>query len=1092
MPVFTKVSSTKLTLATLALTIMSLPASLRGQAVAIAEVTGLVTDQSGSAVVGAIVRMIDTDKGVVRTLVTDNEGRYVLPNLPSGPYRLEVQAKGFKDYVQSGIQLQVGNKLQINVTLQVGAVTETVEVQAAASMVEVSQTGVSTVIDGNLINELPLNGRQATSLVLGSGAAVTAPGGGMVGSKNYFSSTTISVAGGQANGTAYLLDGGDNTDTMTNVNLPFPFPDALQEFSVETSALSARFGAHPGATVNVVTKSGANQFHGDLFEYLRNGNVNARNTFAARHDTLKRNQFGGTIGGKLITDKLFFFGGTQITRQRSDPPQTTSYVPTAAALRGDFSSLASAGCQSSGRALNLNDPNAPGQIFPGAQIPLARLNAPALKLATEHLPSTNDPCGKIIYGIPTHGDEDQVIGRVDYVQSSKHTIFGRYFLAQYANPPVYDGKNLLTTTQPGNLERVQAITLGDNFTLGAGTLNAFHAGFTRRRDDRGPASNQISPADIGVNIYSRVPNFLLVSVSNFFSVGCGTCAPGHFNVNTWQLADDVDLIRGRHQIQLGVNFIRTQNNLISGFNENGTFGFNGNFTTLALADFLIGRPNSFNQTNPTPDDLRQTVFGLYIQDTFRVSSRLTLSAGLRWSPFFPNTDKYNRGTYFDFPAFAAGTTSTVYKNAPAGLFFVGDPGFSRSLWDRHLPSFAPRVGASWDPRGNGRDVLRMGAAILYDTTEVFFDERKTTNPPYGGSVDIPSPAGGFTNPYLNYPGGNPFPPNGTVTFPIGGVYINMPRKTQPTYMAQWNASYQKQLPGNWLASVTYLGNKTTHMWVGSEVNPARYIPGASTTGNTNQRRLLYLQSASKGQYYASINQADEGSNAHYNALLLSLQHRFSHGFTLVTNYTDSYCITDLDFTGELGGAPSSQPGFRGAERGPCNYDYRHIFNAGFVATSKVAGHGWAGRLLSSWRLAPFIRATSGQAITVTSGRDNSLNGTNQDRPVQIAQNVYPANQSARQWILPLGVAFQQNATGTYGNVGRDALRGPGFLGVDASLSRIIHLRERWRVEARFEAFNAVNHVNLNNPNTNLTSSTFGTITAAGDPRILQFAMKLHF
>ncbi len=247
-----------------------------------------------------------------------------------------------------------------------------------------------------------------------------------------------------------------------------------------------------------------------------------------------------------------------------------------------------------------------------------------------------------------------------------------------------------------------------------------------------------------------------------------------------------------------------------------------------------------------------------------MSPRITVNAGLRWEPTLPNTDKYGRGTYFDFGAFAAGQTSSVYENAPPGLFFVGDSGFSRSLWDRHLANFAPRLGLVWNPHGDGRDTFRIGGAILFDTTEIFFDERKTTNPPYGGSIDIPTPAGGFTDPYLNYPGGSPFPPGANVTFPRAGVYINMPRTTRPTYLAQWNVSYQRQFARNWLASITYLGNKTTHLWVGSEVNPAVFGPGA-TTSNTNQRRMLYRQNPVAGAYYASINQADEGSNAHYNA-----------------------------------------------------------------------------------------------------------------------------------------------------------------------------------------------------------------------------------
>jgi len=1089
-------------LAALALTFsaifsVSSPPLLRGQAVAIAEVSGIATDQSGSAVAGAQITITQTDKQTVRTTVTDSGGRYVLPNLAVGPYRLQVQAKGFKDYQQTGIVLQVGNNVQINVALQIGSLTETVEVQAAAAMVETTQTSVSQVIDTRRINDLPLNGRQATQLVLLSGAAVQAPGGGMTGSKNYFSSTTISVGGGQANGTAYLLDGGDNTDNMTNVNLPFPFPDALQEFSVETSALSARFGTHPGATVNVVTKSGGNQFHGDMFEYLRNGNVNARNFFAPRHDTLKRNQFGGDIGGRIIKDKLFFFGGLQITRQRSDPPSTIAHVLTPAALAGDFSTLASGPCQSGGKGVQIKSPA--GVNYTNNQIPISTFNPAALKLATTHVPVSSDPCGVITFGIPTTGDEEQAIGRIDWVQSSSHSLFGRYFLTQYKNPPVYDGTNLLTTTQPGNFERVQSITIGDNYTFGPTTLNSFHAGFTRRRDNRGPAPNQISPRDIGINIYAAVPNFLLATVTNFFAVGCGTCAPGHFNVNTFQLADDVSLIRGRHELAFGANFVRAQNNLISGFNENGTFTFNGSVTGFGLADYILGRPNDFQQSNPTPDDLRQSMISLYVQDTFRMSSRLTLNAGVRWTPLLPNTDKYDRGNYFNFPAFAAGQTSTVYRNAPPGLFFFGDQGFSRSLWKSSLANFGPRAGIAWNPHGDGRDTLRVGGAIIYDTTEAYFDERKTTNPPYGGAIQIPTPVGGFSNPYQGYDGGSPFPPGATVTFPTAGVYINMPHDTQPTYMAQWNVSYQRQFAGNWLASATYIGNKTTHLWVGSEVNPAVYTGSGATTTNTNQRRILYLQNPDKGKFYASINQADEGSNAHYNALLLSLQHRFSHGFTVLSNYTDSNCVSDFDFTGELGSSPNSVPFNRSADRGACGFDIRHVFNTSVVATSSVKRGGpWVNRLLSDWQLAPIIRAISGAPFTVTTGADNSRTGLNNDRPVQVLLNPYA--KAGVQWTNP--AAFIPNPIGTFGNVGRFALRGPGALNFDLSLSRIFAIKERLRVEGRFEAFNIINHTNFVGAitqtgqtalGTNLGNTpTFGKFQSANDPRILQFAMKLHF
>src|SRR5712691_4860104 len=322
-----------------------------GQAVNNASMHGLVTDPSGSVVVGAQVNAMQTSTGLVRGTVSGADGSYILPNLPVGPYQLEVRMAGFQVYTQKGIVLQVGESPQINVSLHIGDVAQSVEVTADAIMVETRQTAVSEVIDQRRIVELPLNGREATQLVILSGAATNPVlvNNDLLSSKNYAngqisSSVTISVAGGQENATNYLLDGGDNNDTFSNVNLPFPFPDAIQEFSVQTSTSEARIGVHSGAVVNIVTKSGTNQFHGDAFEFLRNGAVNARHFFAdptKPDDTLKRNQFGGTLGGPIRKDRMMFFAGFQGTRNRQAPPTSSVHVPTAAALAGDFSALES-------------------------------------------------------------------------------------------------------------------------------------------------------------------------------------------------------------------------------------------------------------------------------------------------------------------------------------------------------------------------------------------------------------------------------------------------------------------------------------------------------------------------------------------------------------------------------------------------------------------------------------------------------------------------------------------------------------------------------------------------------------------------------
>ncbi|MBV9085634.1 MAG: carboxypeptidase regulatory-like domain-containing protein, partial [Acidobacteriaceae bacterium] len=346
-------------------------ARVSAQAVAVAQIAGQVMDATGALVPDAQIRLTQTETGFSRTVTTNAQGSYSLPDLPVGPYVLHVTAPGFKAYEQTGIVLEVGTNIQINATLEVGAVTENVEVSARPSMVETRENSVAQVINERQIVDLPLNGRQPTQLILVSGASTPSPNGNLISSKNYPSSTTMSVAGGQGNATNYLLDGGDNNDTFSNVNLPFPFPDALQEFSVETSSLPARNGLHPGGVVNVLTKSGTNQLHGDLFEFLRNGDVNARNFFAPVHDSLKRNQFGGTAGGKIIADKLFFFAGYQGTRNRQNPPSSQAFVPTPAALAGDFRALESAACAGKARALT---------GYPGNIVPVTQFDPVALKI----------------------------------------------------------------------------------------------------------------------------------------------------------------------------------------------------------------------------------------------------------------------------------------------------------------------------------------------------------------------------------------------------------------------------------------------------------------------------------------------------------------------------------------------------------------------------------------------------------------------------------------------------------------------------------------------------------------------------------------
>ena len=1091
----------------------------RAQAVANAGVSGQVVDESGAAVVGATVKMIETERGTTHETTTDSGGRFTLPNLPVGPYRLEASAAGFKTYTQTGIVLQVGDHPDFALQLQVGAVSENIEVTAGAAMVQSEQTSVSQVINQRSIVELPLNGRQPTQLVLISGAAVVTPPGDMATSKNYFSSTTISVGGGQANGTNYLLDGGDNTDTMTNVNLPFPFPDALQEFSVDTNALPARNGGQPGGVVNIVTKSGTNSFHGDLFEFLRNGDLNARNYFGATHDFLKRNQFGGTLGGRILRDKLFFFGGYQGTRIRNVSPSSTAFVPTAAELNGDFSVAESPLCQANHQTRAIKNPFTNSTLTNTTNIFASGVQFDPASLAlVKYLPKTADPCGRLTYSTPSIQDEDQGVGRIDYVQSMKHTLFGRYFVTRYTQPAFFDPTNVLVTTSPGLQQGVDAFTLGDTYTFTPTTLNSFHATFTRRTNYRGPNPNFFNARNLGVNITVAVPNDFRLTVSNpGFSVGCGTCSPGHFNVNTFAFADDIDLIRGRHHFAFGADFIRTQNNILVGYLQNGSFAFNGNVSGDSMLDFLTGTMSSFSQSLPQQPTTRMSIPALYAQDTFKWNSHLTLNLGVRWEPNLWPYDYHHRGASFSLSNFYNNVHSQVYPSAPAGALYYGDPGIPASFTKNRYTTFSPRLGLAYDPRGDGREIIRVGAGIMYDYGMLYTAQRTASDPPFVNEIDLnASKPLGFSNPWTtgySYAGGNPFPPKGAF-FPQYPLWIVLPTNLRPVTLYQWNFTYQRQLGNDWLANLSYMGNKTTHLWTGQELNPAIVSPsvcaqfaGGCTTGNVSQRKVLVQTFPSQGQYYGNLDILDDGANATYNALLVSVQKRLSAGTTLLANYTWSHCISDQDFGGDITGPGYMNPYNRRQDRGDCNFDIRHILNASIVATSPVKGNGLAARLLGNWQLAPLIRALSGVPLNIVSGTDASRTGVGLDRP-NLVSGVDPYTHN---WGLGVPVylnpaAFSLNTPGTYGNLGRDALRGPGHLQFDLSLSRVFGIYESMKLEARAEAFNVINHTNFIAPNTStgipgistggislsISSATFGQITTAGDPRILQFALKLIF
>lgn len=1068
------------------------------QAVSNSQISGVISDPTGALVPGAIVTATQSETGSIRATKSGADGTYVLPDLAPGAYKLKVEAAGFSIFLESGIDLHVGSNIILNVKLAVGEASQQVDVTSDANVVATDDTSVSQVIDHQRIVELPLNGRQATQLILLSGAATVTPSGDLTSSKNYPSSTTMSIAGGQGNGTNYLMDGGDNNDPWSNVNMPFPFPDVLGEFNVQYSSLQARYGVHPGGVVNVVTRSGTNKFHGDLFEFLRNGDFNARNYFAAKRDTLHRNQFGGTLGGPILRDKLFFFSGYQKTLTRTAPPQTISFIPTQAVLSGDFSTLESSACQSTAKVLK--DPTT-GASNPSNKFDPARFNPQALNLLKD-IPVSTDPCGRVVYAIPNPQNEDQYFGRIDWNQNSAHQMFVRFFLANYTAPAPSLTNNFLLSTLNGAHDLSRSIVIGDTLTLSQNWLNSVRVTLATTQIQRQTAANLTDPNQLGINMFTAQPNFINVSISGHFNVGCGSCSPASFNRNSYQVADDVDYIFGKHHMAWGADWIHTALDQSNVLNANGAFGFNGQATGDGLADFLFGKLDTFTQGGVSRGNYRQDYIGAYAEDSYKPTPNVTINVGVRWEPFMPAADIYNRGGSFSMAGFNAGLHSNVYTNAPAGLLFVGDQGIPRSYVFKRFGDFEPRVGIVWDPSGKGRETIRAGYGVFYDFPELAFSTGFNSQAPWGNTISLTSPAGGFTSPYASVAGGNPFPiatpPMPGATFPLAAAYVTLPLHFHPTNVQQWDLSYDRQLGKNWVVSATYLGNVTHHVWGGISLNPAVYLPGTcgssacSTTKNTQQRRVLTLANAAQGAYYSSITGGYDGGEGNYNGLLLSAKRSFANHYTVIANYTYSHCLSSSDFTGDIGGTNPTieNPSNPNADYGNCNFDLRHNLNISAVAEMPSFSQNTLRRALTGWQVAPILAIHSGFWSTPLTGTDNSLTGIGLDRPNQVG-NPYVRNTQTLQWIS--SSAYAPNAPGTFGNAARNSLEGPRYVDVDMALIRNFKIAEYGTFAFRAEAFNLMNHTNFLNPTVSLNQlNTFGRLLSANDPRILQLAAKFTF
>ena len=1028
-------------------------------------ITGTVKDQSGAVLPDAEVIVTNVGTNAQRKTLTNDRGDYNVTLLPIGVYRIQTESQGFKTGLAENIRVDVNDILRIDFTLQIGDVTESVVVTSAAPLVQSETSAVGQVIDNQKIIELPLNGRQFESLSqLVPGALSPAPGSSL-GNRGGFN-----VAGSRETSNTILLDGIDNNDVATN-NFSFrPIVDAIQEFNVQTSSYSAEFGRGGGAQVTVATKSGTNDFHGSAWEFLRNDKLDARDFFNSGDKIpFKRNQYGVTVGGPIIRDKVFLFFAFEGTKRRQQFP-SLHVVPSVAFREGDFSALQTA----------LKNPFVPGTTFPGNQIPDDLIHSVAKNIidrGTYPLPTPGltGPSNYLSI-IPLVQDSHQFNGRIDYRISNSNTIYGRYAYGHDAyhqgSPGIAGGAlNYLPGFPMDDITTTQAFALVDTHIFSNLLVNELRMGFNRLKEPREPLT--MNKHDIGTEIglpgTPRDPNawgMPSFSITGFSRFGDTAWIPRVGS--TYQVADIVSYNLGSHAMRFGFEGRKLHFAATNG--TNARLSIDGRWTGNAFADFLLGLPSQTNR-DLKGTDIRYYIIDCYnafFQDDFKVSNRLTLNMGLRYEYNTPMVEKYNR-----FGMFNIETQQYQIANQDA-----------RTQYRPDKNNFGPRLGFALRPGASSASVIRGGYGIFYDLAAIGNNlEPAGKAPPfripetYNASPTDPN-ALTFSNPF-------PFDEQGA-----SAIYDapSIDPGFRDAYIQQWNLSYQREFARNMVIDVAYIGSKGTRLVRSVDVNQA--FPG--TTGTVQSRRP-YPQ-------YGAINVIESTSNSTYHGLQGSLERRFSGGLSFLASYTFGHAIDDASGLGGGGSSRLTQDARNlKADRGNSDYDARHRFVVSYIYELPY-GHGKrfgntipavVNAILGGWQLSGITSFQSGRPLFVQLGSDNSRTGKNLDRPN--VTGIEPLFQDrTSKTVYTNKAAFETPPVGTFGNAPRNYFNGPGTNNFDLTLGKNFRT-EKVVIQFRAEFFNAFNHPYLNRPSGTLRSPAFGTITSTWrDNRQIQFGLRITF
>ncbi len=1042
---------------------------------------GTIADPNGNALPAAVVKLTMEGTNEVQTTTTSATGSYEFLNVRAGTFDISAELSGFEEYKQTGIVAEVGHAITVNMSLKLGSVNQAVTVNAQGSLINTQTSDVDWTIDSKRVVELPLNGRNALALLN------TLPGVVDTGSQGQFgeSNDNFSVNGARQGMVNFTLDGVDNVDSFWQQPNNYPNPDALQEFTAETHNFSAANGRNGGAVVEAVIRSGTNSFHGNLFEFVRNTDLDARNYFAAQRTPYHRNQFGFTFGGPIKKDKLFFFSSWQQTALRGGASPLSYIVPTPAEISGNYS----------GASKPILDPST-GKQFPGNVIPASRIS-PVTSAFLQKFPlsAANGPNGVFAYSPAVKQNANEYIGRVDWTIDSKDSLMGHIY---YNNAPITTnwGTPLSSAWFPTYPLIQNSYTIRWNHTFNASTINSAQIAYVGTNTGLTPAFD----ADwhgLGANIndsHAIAPE-LILSVSGYFAPDTGPATKD--KDPTTQFLDTLSTVRGRHSIQTGFTFYHNrasqeQDSLTDGYPQ-----FSGQFTNDGFADFLLGDAGTFVQYSFLSSRLKQNLPSAFVQDDFRLSSRLTLNLGLRWDPYFGFNSANGQLAIFEPP-----TPSTRFPNVGAvlpGLLFPGDPGISSTIIPADYKNFAPRIGFAWDPTGGLTTTIRAGYGVFFDPVEESINlNRFTLIPPFQTQVTLnavnyaapwsPAPWNGV-DPFPHPPVGNDADLRTVQIFTGQGATSYSPSFGTP-YNQQWTASVERSIEQNFMLSVNYVGMKGTHLYQSLDMNPATYIPGQSTLANINQRRLH--------NYLGRVE--EEATNAFSNANLveITLQKRYTQGYTLLTNYTYGHQLglAGPSISYGAGGNGPRDPNTPSLNYGSLPSDIRHVWQTSFIwdIPGPQGRDSLRDELLGGWEISGIGLVHSGLPFTVQAQQDVSLTGIGGETADLIGNPSLPGSRakSARiaEWFNRS--AYAEPAFGTFGTSGITSLRGPAYFDLDTGVYKNFRVTEAQHVQFRFETFNIFNRANLANPGGTFGTPGFGVITSASDPRVIELALKYFF